>query len=99
MNKVLTRYADCPACGLRHRFLLPLDDPVSQEYGYVCPRTGRPASVTPWGEWLVLRFPPTGVITLLPLGTVSICTPTPSAPEVGLPAATVIAASPPVAVG
>ncbi|HVK08320.1 MAG TPA: hypothetical protein VM597_06030 [Gemmataceae bacterium] len=75
--KVLVRHEDCPACGRRHRFRLPIDDPVAQEYGYVCPATGRPAAIPPWGSWVVLRFPPTGVVTLVPIGSASICTPLP----------------------
>lgn len=39
--RVLVRHEDCPACGCRHRFRLPLIDPIAREYEYVCPATGR----------------------------------------------------------
>ncbi len=77
MPTVFVRHADCPACGHRHRLCLMPLDPINPEYGYVCPTTGRPAAVAPWGEWTALSFPPRGVVMLTPLGAVSICTPLP----------------------
>ena len=70
--KAFIRSQVCPSCGGRHRFCLPPTDPVAASYGYVCPATGRPATVRPWGAWTVFRSRPADAVLLAPLG------PTPS---------------------
>lgn len=57
----------CPACGHGHTFSLPDGGAVAHDYGYVCPETGRPASIELRGQWTASEHPAQGAVVLLPL--------------------------------
>ena len=65
----LLRHNPCPACGHRHHFCLPDGDAAgSREFRYVCPETGREATLCPEVTAEIVRYVPTGAVTLSPVG-------------------------------
>jgi hypothetical protein len=63
------KYTPCPACGHRHHFCLPDGEaPDDRVYAYVCPETGRQATLRPEVTAEVAQYPPMGAVQLTPAG-------------------------------
>jgi hypothetical protein len=63
----LLRHTQCRACGHQHNFCLPTDDLApNHEYDYVCPETGKKATLLPTGAAEVVRTPTQGAVALKP---------------------------------
>jgi hypothetical protein len=50
----------CPACGHGHTFSLPVGEPIAPAYGYMCPETGRAATIGAQGQWQAFEHPSPG---------------------------------------
>ncbi len=60
------KHNPCPACGHRHHFCLPEGDaPAQEEYAYVCPETGQPATLRPEVTAEAVHFAPLGAVQLM----------------------------------
>ena len=61
------KHNPCPECGHRHHFCLPEGDtPDDREYAYVCPETGRAATLRPEVTAQDVRYAPLGAVQLTP---------------------------------
>jgi hypothetical protein len=63
----LLRHTACPACTRRHHFCLPDGDArVGQPYDFVCPETGKRATLTPAAAAEAVAHYPQGAVHLVP---------------------------------
>jgi outer membrane murein-binding lipoprotein Lpp len=61
----LFRHTHCPACGHRHHFSLVTGETTAgREYDYVCPESGKPATLRPTSLAEIVPFPPQGAVEL-----------------------------------
>jgi hypothetical protein len=69
----LLKHNPCPACGHRHHFCLP-DGGLSdcREYAYVCPETGRAATLRPEVTAEIVQYAPEGAVQLTPAGALGV---------------------------
>ncbi len=63
----LIRSQRCVACSGRHRFWLPPVDPIAPLYLYVCPASGRTATISPFGPWKAFATRPPDAVALSPV--------------------------------
>ena len=61
----LLAHTDCPACGRRHHFCLPVGEVApDREYEYVCPETAAQALLRPVRGGEAVRYYPQGAVQL-----------------------------------
>jgi hypothetical protein len=64
----LLKHNPCPACGRRHDFCLPDGDLSDcRAYTFVCPKTGRAATLAPEVTAEIVRHTPPGAVHLTPV--------------------------------
>ncbi len=61
------KHTDCPACGHRHHFCLPVGElELGRDYAYVCPEMGEWAMLRPQSPPELAGSPPQGAVQLSP---------------------------------
>jgi hypothetical protein len=63
----ILKHVDCPSCGTRHHFCLPIGDLTpGRDYEYVCPNTAKKASLRSASPAEVCPSAPQGAVALTP---------------------------------
>jgi hypothetical protein len=67
MMPAVLKHTDCPSCGHRHHFCLPVGElELGHDYVFVCPETGEPACLRPQKPPELYCYPPQGAVHLSP---------------------------------